>query len=254
MRPLARHFLYAIALVAGVLASSPAQAARPLTTEDTGTLDPGDAELELSADYVRDGRADLFLLPGGPGLNIGLAPRLEGTIATAVVLAQPKDGPSHAGIGDLLVRLKYRFIDETSHVPALLGSLGVRLPTGDEDRGLGEPGVDVQALAVASKTFGAVTTTVNAGYTFVTRDRSLDVVNLTASAEAALTSAWSVVAEVVSELATSRRGDDRLIVRAGGAYVLTERVRLDAAAAIGVTRTSPDVLLTIGITVTSARR
>jgi hypothetical protein len=231
------------------LVASPASAGRPLTTEDTGTLDPAKTELELSLDYVRDGAAQLFLLPGGPGLNIGLLPRVEGTIATGVILLE-EDGSLRAGFGDSLVRLKYRLFDETSWYPALMAAVTARLPTGDEDRGLGEKGVDVQPLAVASKTLGPVTLTVNAGYTFVTRDRELDVVNLNASAEAGITSAWWIVGEVVSELATNRRADDRLILRAGTVYALGERVKLDAAAGFGVTPASPDVLLTIGVTIT----
>lgn len=131
-----------------------------------------------------------------------------------------------------------------------MAAVTVRLPTGDEDRGLGEKGVDVQPLVVSSKTFGPVTLTVNAGYTFVTRDRDLDIVNLNTAAEAGITRRWSIVGEVVSELATSRSADNRVVVRAGTIYAVSERVRVDAAAGFGATRTSPDLLLTIGVTIT----
>lgn len=245
-----RRTAWAVVVALNALAASPAWAGRPLTTEDTGTLDPGKVELELSLDYVRDGGAEVFLLPGGPALNIGLLPRLEGTVATAFVLFDTDGKALRAGLGDSLVRIKYRFLDETPRLPALLGAVSGRLPTGDEDRGLGEKGIDIQSLAVASKTFGAVTLTVNAGYTFVTRDRDLDVVNLNASAEAGITKAWSIVGEVVSELATSRRADDRIAVRAGMVYAVGERVRLDAAVGFGTTRASPDTLLTVGVTIT----
>jgi hypothetical protein len=59
------------------LFAAPAWAGRPLTTEDTGTLDPGGVEVELAIDYARGGEGRAFLLPGGPTLNIGLLPRLE---------------------------------------------------------------------------------------------------------------------------------------------------------------------------------
>lgn len=245
----ARRTAWAMVIALNALIASPASAGRPLTTEDTGTLDPGKAELELSLDYVRDGAAQLFLLSGGPGLNIGLLPRLEGTVATAIVLLEG-DGSLRAGVGDSLVRLKYRFFDETSWSPALMAAVTARLPTGDEDRGLGEKDVDVQPLAVASKALGPVMLAVNAGYTFVTRGRELHVVNLNASAEAGITSAWWIVGEVVSELATSRRADDRLILRAGTVYALGARFKFDAAAGFGVTHASPDLLLTIGVTIT----
>ncbi|MBI2219222.1 MAG: hypothetical protein HYU51_18230 [Candidatus Rokubacteria bacterium] len=95
-----------------------------------------------------------------------------------------------------------------------------------------------------------MTLTINAGYTFVTRDRRLDVVSLNASAEAGITRAWSIVGEVVSELAMSRRADDRVVLPAGTVYAVGECVRLDAAAGFGPTRASPDLLLTTGVTIT----
>ncbi len=237
-----------IAAAVVALVASPAWAGRPLTTEDTGTLDPGKGELELGVDYIRDSGAQIGLLPGAV-VNIGLLPGLEGTVGSALVLLAPEGEPSRTGFGDSVARLKYRFLDETSRAPALMAAVSVRLPTGDEDRGLGEKDVDVQPLAVASKTFGSVTLTANAGYTFVTRDRDLDVVNLNASVEIGITKAWWIVGEVVSELATSRGVDDRVVLRGGTVYAVSERVRLDGAVAFGATRASPDALVTIGVTI-----
>jgi hypothetical protein len=247
---MARGWLPLATLV--LLLASPALAGRPLITEDTGTLDPGKVELELSVDYGKDGGAEVWLLPGGPSLNVGLLPRLEGTIGTAFILLSPEHEPPRAGFSDSVVRLKYRFLDEEPATPALMAAVGVRLPTGDQGRGLGEQGVDVQALAVASKMFGSVTLTANAGYTFVTRDRKLDVVNLNASVEVGVTRAWSVVGEVVSGLATNHRSDNRVVLQAGTVYAVSERVRLDAAVGFGTTRASPDallILLALGVTI-----
>jgi len=242
-----------ITIAAVTACGGPAWAGRPLATEDTGTLDPGQVEGELGFEYVRDRDARTFGAPASLALNIGLLPRLEGTIVTTLVVLDPPDAPSQAGLGDSDAKLKYRFVDETPSVPALMGAMALRLPTGDESRGLGEPGVDVQALAVASKTFGLATLTLNAGYTFVTADRTADVVNVNASVEAAITDAWSLVGEVISELATHRRADDRVIVRAGTTYEIAKGVTLDAAAAVGVTRASPDLLLTVGLTILLTR-
>jgi hypothetical protein len=228
---------------------SPAWAGRPLVTEDTGTLTPGAVELELGLDYLREPDANVVLFPGPLAFNIGLLPRLELSVATLALLVDPDDAPSRAGAGDSAARLKYRFLDETDVMPALLASVAARFPSGDADRGLGERGVDVQALGAASKTFGSVTLTFNGGYTFATDDRDRDVVHVHASAEAALSREWSVVGEVVSDLATTRRADDRLVLRVGTVYAVNDRVRLDAAAGFGATRVSPDVVVTVGITV-----
>ncbi len=241
---------WAIAFTLGVVAAeSPAWAGRPLVTEDTGTLEPGAVELEVGLDYIRGTSADLVVFPGPLAFNIGLLPRLEATVATLFLLSDPDGAPSRAGPGDSAIRLKYRFFDETERIPALMAAVAMRLPTGDADRGLGDRGVDVQALAVASKTFGPVTATINGGYVFATHDRAADSVNIFASVETAITRAWSIAAEAVTDLATSRQTDDRLVLRVGTVYALGERVRLDAAAGFGATRASPDLFLTLGITI-----
>jgi hypothetical protein len=41
-------------VLAVALGPAPAWAGRPLDTEDTGTLEPGNAELELSGDFARN--------------------------------------------------------------------------------------------------------------------------------------------------------------------------------------------------------
>jgi hypothetical protein len=236
-------------LALGALVEEPAWAGRPLVTEHTGTLDPGQVEAELSIDYARRGRDQLFLLPGGPGFNVGLLPRLEGTVATAVVLLDPHDGLRDAGFSDSIARLKYRVLDEGEAAPALMGAVTARLPTGDRRRGLGDPSVDIQALAVDSKTVEQIVATLNAGYTFVLRDRGLDRVNVHASVETSLTPTWSLVGEVVSEIPVHHPRDRVVLVRGGAVCALGERVRLDAAASVGASRLSPDVVLTIGLTV-----
>jgi hypothetical protein len=232
-----------------LMASCPALAGRPLVTEDTGTLAPGAVELEVALDHVRERHGDGVVFQSPLAFNIGLVPRLELSVGTLALVVVPDHAPSRAGAGDSAARLKYRFVDETDSVPALMAAAAARFPTGDADRGLGDPGFGVQALAVVSKTLGNVTVTFNGGYTFATVGRDRDVVHVSASAEAAVTDAWSIVGEVVSDLATVRRADDQLVLRVGTVYALNDRVRLDAAAGFGATRASPDVVVTLGVTI-----
>jgi hypothetical protein len=239
----------AIVITLGILAAPPAWAARPLTTEDTGTLDPGAAELEFGLDYILDERADVQIGAAVPTLNIGLLPRLEGSVAAPFIVVGEQSESWHAGIGDTFIRIKYRLLDEETHMPAVMAAVTARLPTGDRDRGLGDDGVDVQPLAVLSQSLPPVILTVNAGYTFRGCGRTCDSVNVNASAEAIITQQWTIVAEVVSDLATGRRADDRVVLRAGTIYAVGERLKLDAAVGLGATRNTPDVLLTIGLTV-----
>lgn len=235
----------AMALVL-TLGPGAAWAGRPLDTEDTGTVEPGKAELELSGDYANNPDDTLWGLKGV--LSVGVLPGLEARVESALLLLEPDDQRSRAGIGDSLFGLKYRLLDEAEALPAVLGSLTLRLPTGDEERGLGDEDVDVGLLAVVSKAFGPLTLTWNGGYTFVTRDRDLDFWTLAGSIEYRITKALVLVGEAVSTLGTASE-PNTAVLRVGGVYAISDRVRLDMAVGFGVNRASPDVLVTAGVTI-----
>ncbi|MGH7424046.1 MAG: transporter, partial [Candidatus Methylomirabilales bacterium] len=141
-----------------------------------------------------------------------------------------------------------RVLDETERRPAFMGVVVLRLPTGDEDRSLGEQGVDVQPLAVVSKTFGPLTLTLNGGYTFVTSHRDLDFWVVTGSFEYEITDAWSLVGEVVSELGT-HDGGDVVVLRAGTVLAITNGIDVYTAVGFGLTGDSPDVTVRLGVTI-----
>lgn len=235
----------ALALVL-VLGPAPAWAGRPLDTEDTGTVEPGKAELELSADYTKNPEDNTWGLKGV--LGFGVLPRLEARVESALLLVDPDDQRSRAGIGDSLFGVKYRLLDEAEALPAVLGALTLRLPTGDDDRGLGDEDVDVGLLAVVSRAFGPLTLTWNGGYTFVTRDKELDFWTFAGSVEYRIARAWVLVAEGVGTVGADSE-PDTAVLRAGAVYAITDRIRLDTAVGFGVNRASPDVVVTVGVTI-----
>jgi hypothetical protein len=53
--------------------------------------------------------------------------------------------------------------------------------------------------------------------------------------------------EVFSTLGT--RAPDTALIRGGATYALSDRVRLDGAVGAGLTRQSPEVILTVGVTI-----
>jgi hypothetical protein len=74
----------------------------------------------------------------------------------------------HYGINDAVVGTKYVFLKETEGWPGLAGSFELKLPTGDEFRGLGSGEFDYDLRLRAQKTWGWLTAIGNVGYTFVT--------------------------------------------------------------------------------------
>ena len=177
--------------------------------------------------------------------GIGLLPGLEARAEATMLHVDPPDAPARAGAGDTLLGLKYRVLDETPSVPALLGGLTLRLPTGDASRGLGAEGVDVGALVAVSKTLERLVLTANLGHTFVTRARDQDFWTLAVSADYRVGETWSVVAETVATLA---RAADTAVIRAGALWHAAPTLRFDGAIGVGLTRATPDVHLTVGVT------
>jgi hypothetical protein len=212
------------------LVPAPGRAARPLDTDDTGTLEPATLEVELSGDFARGHGDDRWA--SRVLFALGVVPRLEVRLDVAGVHLDPDDGDARSGLGDSILALKYRFADETTASPAVLAVLALRLPTGDSHRGLGDDGVDVGAHAVVSKQLGPIVLAGNVGHTFVTGDRTTDFWTLSASAEYRPYKAWLVMAEAVSTIAA--RVADTLVLRAGAVHYLAPRIRLAGAVAAGV--------------------
>lgn len=229
-----------------LLASGSAWAGRPLDTEDTGTVEPGKAEMELSLNYAKNPHDNTGSTLGV--FTLGVFPRFEARVELPVLLVEPEDDKSQTGIGDTLVGFKYRLLDERAALPALLGSLTLRLPTGDAERGLGSEDVDVGLLGVIGKSFGSLTFFGNLGYTIVTRDEDPNFWSFNAAVEYRATQAWSLVGEVVSTVGESKAADT-VVLRLGNVYALTDRIKLDGAVGFGVTKESPDVIVTVGVTI-----
>jgi Putative MetA-pathway of phenol degradation len=236
-----------IILGALILLPVPVEAARPLDTEDAGTVEPGAGQLELGGTFARSDPDNVWLLIAK--LAIGVLPGLEVSAQTSFLALDVSGARGEAGLGDSNLRVKYRVLDETPSLPALLAAVDLRLPTADSDLVQGDNDVDLLGLAVASKTFGPVTLMANGGYLFFLADRDLDLWLLTGAIEYRAGAALSLVAELVSLLPTTAARNDIAVVRAGLAYGLTDRIKLDGAVGFGLTRGSPDVTATVGITV-----
>ncbi len=235
-----------LACLLSLMTSTPAWAGRPLDTEDTATLDPGRAELELSLALTQDSGDRAWV--GAIALNAGVAPRLELGVELPGAYLQREGIADQAGIGDLVLVLKHLVLEETEWRPALLANLRLRLPTGNADRGLGAEGVDVLARLAVSKTFANLVLTLNGGYVFVTADRTRDVWLVSGAGEYRVSPAWTVMAEVAGILG-ARAAPDVAVARVGFVYALTSAIRFDMAVGTGLTQASPGLVATAGITI-----
>ena len=83
------------------------------------------------------------------------------------------------GVGDVVVRTKYRFVDGARG--GLAAGLDVRLPSGDKENLLGTGAVQTKLLLIASGEFSRVAPHVNVGYTYSRGNLSSSLTTLPSS-------------------------------------------------------------------------
>ncbi len=133
MRP--ERGLRALALLALMLASGAAIAGPPFLTDDPEPVAIGHAEINLIAQQTRadDGR-------GGSAsgeINLGCAAETQCHVAVPVAFDHAAGGASQAGLGDIELGVKYRFLDRPDDGWSAAVYPTLTLPTGDNGRGLG---------------------------------------------------------------------------------------------------------------------
>ena len=153
MKPYGRF----LAAAAVVIAASSARAGPPFFTDDPEPVERHHNEFYLFATYEKtaDGVAGV-----GPAVeyNDGPAEDLQFHVVVPLAFARPEGGGGTAGIGDVEVGVKYRFVHESARAPQVGIFPMIELPTGDEDRGLGNGRVWARLPLWIQKSFGPWTT------------------------------------------------------------------------------------------------
>jgi len=122
------------------------------------------AELQLSVPYLSiDGGADVRFVDGQP----------VGGGGDSVTNDQRKE----SGLGDVVLRAEYYLRTGTGTTPWIIGLIRLKLPTGNESRGLGSGATDVEAGIGLIQRHGPINWMADVGYTFVGSDAGLDVRN-----------------------------------------------------------------------------
>lgn len=112
------------------------------------------AEFQVSLPYLSiDGGADVSFIDGQP---VPIGPD-----------SAPDADRNESGWGDMVLRGEYYLRTGTSSSPWVIGLLRVKLPTGDEDKGLGSGATDVEAGVGLIQRFGRINWLADVGYTFV---------------------------------------------------------------------------------------
>lgn len=173
----------------------------------------------------------------------------------AIPGAAPGGQDKESGLGDVVLRGEYYVRTGSRTSPWLIALLRLKLPTGNDDRGLGTGATDVEAGVGWIRRHGPVNWLADVGYTFVGGSAGLDPRNVWRMG-AGLSVPFGVNERnntyAYLENRTSRFDDseDRRSLALGVGTALDEakRMRLSASAFLGLSDTAEDwgLYLTLG--------
>jgi hypothetical protein len=140
-----------------------ALAGPPFATDDPEPVDYQHGEFYIASQHTEtaggwSGTAPHF------ELNYGVVPNVQLHLIASLAYAAPSGGRTHYGYGDTELGVKFRFIQETEHLPQVGIFPLLEVPTGSEPDGLGSGQVQVFLPLWLQKSFGDWTIYGGGGY------------------------------------------------------------------------------------------
>jgi len=127
----------------------PVSAQRPTLSSDTATTVEGTFELELGATWDPGQFWDTPTT-----LKYGSGPSTEVFLGWSPYVWLELPGENRQGIGDLLVGIRHRFHEATESSPSAAVQTTVKLPTADEDSGVGTGELDASFAGIVTRDLG----------------------------------------------------------------------------------------------------
>jgi hypothetical protein len=148
-----------------LMSSTVLHAGPPFLTDDPEPVDYHHSELYVASAYQLTADGSSATAPQIEG-NYGAAPNLQLHLIAPMSLDAPRDGRMEYGYGDTELGFKYRFLQESGHVPMVGIFPLVELPTGSASHGLGNGRVQLYMPVWIQKSFadGTWTTYGGGGY------------------------------------------------------------------------------------------
>lgn len=256
-------------------------AARPLATDDAGTVEKKHWEIEFGTTYskiIERDREVLEIEIEETGdivsqeletknviketdlelvVKYGILDNFDiGVKVPYIFLDMPEDQKNIDGRGDAEVVTKYRIFEEKKILPAYTFGVALKTHTGNKDRGLGTGKIDWFLNNIFTKSIGKFILHSNIGWTFINKGkpkedtRPDDVLFYGLAAEYPLIEEkLNLVAEFIVE--TEFRGnfdENPSEMLFGFNYSINKNIKFDVGAGFGLTKVSPDWKLTSGFT------
>jgi hypothetical protein len=225
-----------------------------LGTEDPGTVPRLNLQVEVTGEYHHTtgngNESDL-----GISLTTGLLSNLDFALGAGYAILAPEEGSTDKGFGDLELAAKWYFVEEKESLPGLALKVGVTLPTGDDEKGLGSGGSDTSANLIAGKAVGPVNLYLNLGCTRIDEAAEGEKKYVSSASLAGawdIAESWAFVGEVLYESPGADGEDPPVAVTAGLVWEIVDNCSIDVGARAALTDTAPDWCILAGVNFTFA--
>lgn len=252
-----RLLLFLLAIV--LMASGTSHAARPLITDDTGTVGKGKTQVEIGAEWfswkdtVEDVRVKETGTEASAVFTYGLSKSVDLVAGFPYVWSKAKENGetvfSDNGLNDISLEAKWRFLEKDGFGLAL--KPGVTFPAGDHEKGFGTGRVTYGLTFIASKELGPFAFHFNAGYS--RNENKVDERKDLWSASLAATYEAVKGLNIVGDIGFARNADPTVrtapaFALVGLNYAVNDHIMLDAGFKVGLNKQEVDHSIIAGIT------
>jgi opacity protein-like surface antigen len=234
------------------LMTTSAFAGHPLVSDDTGTQGKGKGQVEVGFSYFYDeDRLDeqtTHKTDGGDvvvGITFGVFDTLDVIVGLPYVWYRQEENnvriASENGISDITFDVKWRIFEKDGW--SLAVKPGGRLPTGNEDKGLGAGRTGLRLFLVGPKELNPFAVHVNAGYIVHDNNTGLrkDLWHASVACEVEVLKDVKLMANAGMERNPDPASNNHpAFAMLGVSYNVSEKITLDAGIKYGVTSTETD--------------
>lgn len=216
--------LFLLFVLFAPLQTAHAQGGPPLLTDDPETPGSGHWEINAGFTFSRSPAATLFETPR-VDFNYGWGPSIQLKYELPWVVLDSRDTGVRSGLGNSLVGVKWRFLDEERHGMSIstYPQLEFNNPTSSVGRDLVERGRQFLLPLEMARKFGPLQTTWEWGYDFREHQKDEWVYGLAAGHQ--LTNRLELLGEVHGTALRDFAGDE-LLFDIGGRVRLTQKTLL----------------------------
>ncbi|MFH1710206.1 MAG: hypothetical protein ABH860_03950 [bacterium] len=226
-------------------------AARPLATDDYGTVDPGKYELEVghasilnSIDPDDDTPVENTAYSGGISFKGGIIPGFDLGVEFPFSFSSP------LGMNDSIIHAKYRIV-ELAEDEGITARADVKIANCNEDEGYGTDDTDYGLFLIYSKKIGDLNTHYNLGYTWVgitKGEKEGEEDNVTTASAALEYPLFGEMGDAVAEMVMTNAPYSNTGFAQIGARYNIGIARFDAGYSFGLNKYSIKNCVTVGMT------